>query len=257
MDIVIIGSGNVASVLGKKILLSGHRIMQVAARNEEKGKILARELGATHTSDLSGIDRRATLYVAAISDDALPDLHTHVKLNHSIIVHTAGSVSREVLKDVCNNYGVLYPLQTLRAGLDHIPPFPLLVDGNTADSLTLIRDFAETISNRVVVADDEYRQKIHLSAVVSGNFSNHLFALVQDYCNSNGLDFTLLLPQIREIVGNLASGHAAVRQTGPAVRDDVETLNRHMDMLLTFPGLAEIYELMTASIMNYHSENRS
>jgi len=58
-------------------------------------------------------------------------------------------------------------------------------------------------------------------------------------------------------VGNLESGHAAARQTGPAVRDDVETLNRHMDMLVAFPALAEIYELMTASIMNYHSENRS
>jgi hypothetical protein len=96
-----------------------------------------------------------------------------------------------------------------------------------------------------------------LAAVVSGNFSNHLFSLVQDYCGNNGLDFTLLLPQINQIISNLESGHAAYRQTGPAVRNDVETLNKHMEMLMPFPALAEIYELMTASIMNYHSENRS
>jgi hypothetical protein len=30
-----------------------------------------------------------------------------------------------------------------------------------------------------------------------------------------------------------------------------------MDMLAAFPGLAEVYELMTASIMTYYSEKRS
>jgi predicted short-subunit dehydrogenase-like oxidoreductase (DUF2520 family) len=257
MDIVIIGSGNAAAVLGRKIMVSGHRILQVAARNESKGRILAQHLEADYTSSLEKIDRSANFYIAAISDDALPELQTQLKLNHCIIVHTAGSVSMEVLKGVCSNYGVLYPLQTLKAGLDHIPPFPLLVDGNTADALTLIRDFAETISHRVVVANDDYRKKIHLAAVVSGNFPNHLFALVQDYCSGNGLDFSLLLPQVNEILRNLESGHAAARQTGPAVRDDVETLNKHMEMLAAHPGLAEVYEMMTASIMSYHSENRS
>ncbi|HLO81968.1 MAG TPA: Rossmann-like and DUF2520 domain-containing protein [Chitinophagaceae bacterium] len=254
MDTVIIGSGNVASVLGRKILASGHRILQVAARNEVKGKHLADQLGADHAPDLSQINRNATLYIVAISDDALPGLQGILKLERAVIVHTAGSVSKEVLKGVCNNYGVLYPLQTLKANSDQIPEFPLLVDANTADTLTLIRDFAETITDQVVEADDDYRKKIHLAAVVSGNFSNHLYALVQDYCNANKLDFTLLLPQIKEIVGNLKSGHAAARQTGPALRNDVETLNKHMEMLNAFPELSEIYELMTALILNYHSE---
>jgi predicted short-subunit dehydrogenase-like oxidoreductase (DUF2520 family) len=257
MDTVIIGSGNVASVLGRKILASGHGILQVAARNEVKGKLLAEQLGANHTTDLTHINRNATLYIVAISDDALPGLQGMLKLERSVIVHTAGSVSKEVLKGVCNNYGVLYPLQTLKANSDRIPEFPLLVDANTPDNLTLIRDFAESITDQVVEADDEYRRMIHLAAVVSGNFSNHIFALVQDYCLANGLDFSLLLPQVREIVGNLNSGHAAARQTGPALRNDVETLNKHMEMLQAFPELSEIYELMTALIMNYHSKTES
>ncbi len=255
MDTVIIGSGNVASVLGRKILASGHRILQVAARNEVSGKLLAEQLGATYTSDLSNITGNGFLYIAAVTDDALPGLHEKLKVERAIVVHTAGSVSKEVLKPVCSNYGVLYPLQTLRADGDLIPDFPLLVDGNTPDTLTLIRDFAETISGKVVEADDDYRKKIHLAAVVSGNFSNHLYALVQDYCDASGLDFSLLLPQIREIVANLQRGHAAARQTGPAVRNDVETLNKHMEMLQAFPELSEIYELMTALILNYHAEN--
>ncbi len=36
MKVVIIGAGNVATVLGKKILEAGHEILQVVGRNLEK-----------------------------------------------------------------------------------------------------------------------------------------------------------------------------------------------------------------------------
>jgi predicted short-subunit dehydrogenase-like oxidoreductase (DUF2520 family) len=175
-----------------------------------------------------------------------------MKIKKAVVVHTAGSVPMDVLKNVSNNYGVLYPLQTLRAEMDEIPDFPLLVDGNTPDALTLIRDLAETLSGTVVNANDEYRREIHMAAVISGNFTNHLLALVQDFCRAEGLDFSLLLPQIRQVVNNLEKGSAANRQTGPAIRNDVETLNKHQVMLGSFPQIGEIYDVMTESIRKYH-----
>ena len=252
MDIAIIGSGNVASVLGRKMLTSGHRIVKVIARNEQAGKKLAVSLDAPYSADLTIPDQDANLYLAAISDDALRLLGQHLKVNKAVVVHTAGSVPMAVLKDVSHNYGVLYPLQTLRAEMDEVPEFPLLIDANTPDTLTLLRDLAETFSSCVVVANDEYRRQIHMAAVISGNFTNHLFALVQDYCREKGLDFNLLLPQIRQIVSNLGTGHAGERQTGPAIRNDVETLNRHEAMLHSFPGIREVYEVLTTSIRKYH-----
>lgn len=252
MDIVIIGSGNVATVLGRKMLASGHRIVRIVARNEQAGKKLAGLLGAMYSGDLAIPDQHADLYLVALSDDALWQLGQNLKIKNAIVVHTAGSVPMDVLKDVSNNYGVLYPLQTLRGEMEEIPDFPLLVDANTPDALTLLMDFAETISPAVVNANDEYRREIHLAAVISGNFTNHLFALVQDYCRDNSLDFKLLLPQIRQVVNNLEYGSAANRQTGPAVRNDVATLNRHDAMLHSFPEIREIYDVMTASIRKYH-----
>jgi predicted short-subunit dehydrogenase-like oxidoreductase (DUF2520 family) len=252
MDIVIIGSGNVATVLGRKMLASGHRIVSVVARNEQAGKKLSGLLGAQYSGDLAIPDQHADLYLVAISDDALWQLGRHLNIKKAMVVHTAGSVPMDVLKDVSINYGVLYPLQTLRGEMEEIPDFPLLVDGNTPDALTLLRDFAGTISATVVNANDDYRRKIHLAAVISGNFTNHLFALAQDYCRENSLDFKLLLPQIRQVVNALEDGNAASRQTGPAIRNDVETLNRHNAMLHSFPEIREIYDVMTASIRKYH-----
>jgi len=253
MDIVIVGSGNVATVLGRKMLASGHRILRVVARNEQAGEKLAGLLGAQYSGDLAISNQDADLYLVAVSDNVLPLLGQYLKIKKGVIVHTAGSVPMDVLKNVSKNFGVLYPLQTMRAEIEDIPDFPLLIDANTPDTLTLLRDIAETISATVVNADDDYRRKIHLAAVISGNFTNHLFAIVQDYCRASGLDFKLLLPQIHQIVNNLASGHAATRQTGPAIRNDVETMNSHRDMLQSFPEIREIYDVMSTSIRKYHS----
>jgi predicted short-subunit dehydrogenase-like oxidoreductase (DUF2520 family) len=252
MDIAIIGSGNVASILGRKMLASGHRIVKVIARNEQTGKKLAGSLGALYSADLTIPNQDANLYLAAVSDDGLRLLGQYLKIKKAVVVHTAGSVPMDVLKDVSTNYGVLYPLQTLRAEMDEVPEFPLLIDANTPDTLTLLRDLAETVSSSVVNANDEYRREIHMAAVISGNFTNHLFAIVQDYCRERGLDFSLLLPQIQQIVSKLGTGHAAERQTGPAIRNDVETLKRHDAMLHSFPEIRVVYEVLTASIRKYH-----
>jgi predicted dinucleotide-binding enzyme len=43
MDIVILGSGNVAAVLGRKFKAAGHNILQVISRNASAASSLAYE----------------------------------------------------------------------------------------------------------------------------------------------------------------------------------------------------------------------
>lgn len=255
-DIVIIGSGHVANAMGRKILASGHTVAQVLARNNITGPALATLLHADYTSDPGSIRKDAFIYIVAITDDALPALHAYLSLDRSLVVHTAGSVSMSVLEKVSKNFGVLYPLQTFRAETTDVPDFPLLVDGNTPETCTMIMDFAASLSTTVIHADDEYRRKMHLAAVAAGNFSNHLFALVQDYCDQEAVDFRLLLPLLREILRKLELQHPFNTQTGPALRNDVETLSTHRQMLANYPELSAIYEIISASIYKYHNPGK-
>ncbi len=254
-DIVIIGSGHVANVMGRKFLASGHRVVQVVARNKQKGTTLAQLLNASYSPDFTAARQDAFLCLVAISDDALPELHRHLSLGRTLVAHTAGSVPASVLEHVSRNYGVLYPMQTFRAETERIPEFPLLVDGNTPETRTMLMDFAASVSSSVVHANDGYRRKMHLAAVATGNFSNHLYALVQDYCIKEKVNFDLLLPMLREIIGKLEYGEAARNQTGPAIRNDVQTLNAHRTMLADHPELAGIYDVMSDSIYRYHRQS--
>ena len=247
MELVIIGSGNVATVLGRKALSAGHRILQVVSRDASRAGRLGAELGAASGS-LEDLDTSALFYIMAVPDDALPELASSLHLGRAVVVHTAGSVSKHVLNRVSWNYGVLWPLQSMRRERTGIPGFPLIIDASTPESLTLIRDLAGTLSEEVRIMDDDQRRKMHLAAVISGNFSNRLFAMVKAYCGREGLDYSLLLPMLEETVARLGREDPSDMQTGPAIRNDMDTMARHMDMLQHDEDLLEIYRIFSMLI---------
>ena len=247
MDIVIIGSGNVASVMGRRALAAGHRILQVAGRNGLEVAALAKSLNAP-AADLKDIDMQAMLYILCLSDKALPTVHQWFQHPKAIVVHTAGSVSVDVLMPVAKNYGVLWPLQSIRKEADPIPPFPLIIDANTPECMTILQDFGSTISSDLQQMNDEARSKMHLAAVAAGNFSNHLFALVKDYCDAEQLNINLLLPLLRETVDRISYAHPREMQTGPAIRGDQATMEKHLEMLGKYPELKGLYEVFSRMI---------
>ncbi|MGB8190400.1 MAG: DUF2520 domain-containing protein [Chitinophagaceae bacterium] len=248
MRVVIIGSGNTATVLGRKIKASDHSILQVTGRNEVAVTALANELASKPNTDPHSIDLAADLYVIAIADSALPQLHEWLQLDKKTVVHTAAAVSKDVLQKISRNYGVLYPLQTLRKEQQHLPEIPFLVDGNTADDLALIEDFARTLSPDVLIADDALRLRVHVAAVFVNNFTNHLYALAQEFCKKEQLDFSLLQPLIDETAQRLHTLSPGDSQTGPAVRNDRATIEKHLEVLSAYPHLKNIYEQLTESI---------
>jgi len=59
MDIVIIGTGNAATVIGRKFKAAGHKIVQVVGRNSGAASELAYALDTISTNYLSAINRNA------------------------------------------------------------------------------------------------------------------------------------------------------------------------------------------------------
>lgn len=251
MKVVIVGAGNVATVLGRLIKDKGHTILQVVSRAADSAAILAKELNCAFTDNSDVIDQSADLYLVAVTDTAMSQLDERFHLGEKLVVHTAGSISKDVLQNITHNYGVLYPLQSLRKqNMDLQQDIPLLIDANTDVALKTIQDFATTISSNVTLADDEQRLKLHVAAVLVSNFTNHLYVLAADYCNKEGADFKLLLPLIEETALRLRHYPPHEMSTGPAVRKDIQTLQKHLNLLARYPVTHNIYLKITDSIMN-------
>ncbi|MCU0382248.1 MAG: DUF2520 domain-containing protein [Chitinophagaceae bacterium] len=252
-DIVLVGTGHVATVLGRLCRQAGHRVLQVYGRNLEAAGELAAELGAEALVSPAALDDRADMCIVAISDAALPSLGNWMPKRPYPVVHTAGSVSMEVLSGISEQIGVLYPLQSLRKDQPGIPEIPFMVQGNSKDTEHLLRSFARSLSGLVHHAGEEERRRMHLAAVFTSNFFNHLATLARQYCRDNDVDFQMLLPLLLETVGRMEWEDPANLQTGPAIRNDQPTIDRHVSMLQDRPHMQRIYQLMTDSIRHHYN----
>ncbi len=252
MEIVIIGTGNTASVLGRMLRAAGHHIAQVYGRDAAAASALAYELSSESTNYWAVVNRNADMYILAVSDIAIPEIIKELHLTNKTVVHTAASVSKDIFKSKVSRYGVMYPLQTLKKGTDRLPEVPVIIDASDADTLQEIAALAGTISDTIEDGNDETRLKLHMAAVFCNNFVNHIYALMQDYCEKEKLDFSLFLPLIEETAIRLKQVPATEAQTGPAFRGDKVTIDKHLDVLKSYPELMKIYEVMTASIRHSH-----
>ncbi len=249
MKISIIGTGNVAQVLGRLFVQANHTILQVFGRNPEALRECAALLAAAPIVDLAALSTDADVCIIATSDSAIATIAAQLHLPGTIVVHTSGGVSKDVLNSH-TRFGVLYPLQSLRKELPYLPQVPLFVDGNREDVKAVIATLATTIAAEVHFAGDEERLKLHVAAVFCSNFTNHLFALADRFCSREQLPFHYLIPLMEETVRRLQFSAPAYLQTGPAVRNDEPTIQRHLQVLQSYPQLAEVYTMITQSIQH-------
>jgi predicted short-subunit dehydrogenase-like oxidoreductase (DUF2520 family) len=249
MDIVIIGTGNTATILGRKLKEAGHSIVQVYGRNAKAASELAYELDTESTNYWAVVTRTADLYVLAVSDIAVTEIVKELQLPDKIIVHTAASVSKNVLSK-SSHYGVFYPLQSLKKESAYLPDTPIIIDASDEKTFNLLEGLANSITDKVIKADDEERMKLHLAAVFTNNFVNYLYALAEEYCQKEKLDFKLLHPLIEETALRIRTISPSAAQTGPALRHDATTIQKHQELLKDYPHLKKFYLLFTESIWN-------
>lgn len=255
--VILIGAGNVAAHLGLALQKSGQTIIQVYSKHSSNAVSLAKRLKCAHTDSLKAIDKTADVYIIAVKDDAVVEVAKQLKLKDKIVVHTSGSVDMTVLKAASKNYGVFYPLQTFsKTKKVNFKNIPLCLEANNTSTLNGLVRLAESISKNVQKINSEQRRTIHLAAVFACNFSNHFYAIADTILTSKGLSLDILKPLIEETASKIKSGSPAELQTGPAVRKDTETMNKHLKLLEEKKVYRQMYKLLSKSIMDFNKDKK-
>lgn len=247
--VVIVGSGNVAEALARALPASGAELCQVFARNRERGPRVATLGGTTWTADPDRL-AEADLYLIAVSDRAVGEVAASLRLpDGAVAAHTAGSVPLDAL-EAFPRRAVIYPLQTFTAGRAvDFARVPLFLEASDKGTCQAVERFARRLSSQLYPADSKRRGILHLAGVLACNFVNALYAAGERTLAREGLPFEALRPLIAETAAKaLAAPSPAAVQTGPAVRGDLPTLERHRALLAEEPLLLEIYNLMSRYI---------
>lgn len=251
MKVVIIGSGNVASMLVEKLQGSDIEIIQIFARNIEAASQIAYRCGCEITDNVKHI-AKADLYIVAVSDSAIQPIIRSISFDaNAIVVHTAGSVEMNDIGINIKNRGVLYPLQTFSKGVEvDLGDSSILIEASNQRTLKSIRMVAEALCSNILEVPSKQRLKIHIAAVFACNFVNHMLAVSERLCDSAGVDRTLMRPLVEQTIKKAldSNGHSIDMQTGPAVRNDFRTKTKHLEQLDTDPVLKSMYKIISQNI---------
>jgi predicted short-subunit dehydrogenase-like oxidoreductase (DUF2520 family) len=253
--ITLIGSGKAATVLGKALKASGHKILQVWSRSEANAQELATILHSAPVSDLSAINDHADVYVISVKDDSIEEVAGKLHVGNKIVAHTSGIKSKEQLRAASENYGVFYPFvsMTKETSVDFRKAL-MMVEGSNESTLLTLYELAKTLSDNVKQVDEQQRQTLHLAAVFANNFTNHMYAIAEQILEEKGLSFDDLRPLIASHLENILSHPPSTLQTGPAVRGDQSTIDIHKALLDGNEELKKVYSLLTSSIQDFQKK---
>jgi predicted short-subunit dehydrogenase-like oxidoreductase (DUF2520 family) len=245
IKVVIIGSGNVAHHLIKAFSESSEiEIIQAFARN----KAALSNVLESHQiiSDFREL-KKADLYIIAVSDDAINWVSEQLLFTDRLVVHTSGSAAIAEINSK-NRRGVFYPVQSVSKNKSvDFKSIPIGIEAENDSDLKTIEMLANSISEKVFQMDSSQRKALHVAAVFVNNFVNYMYQIGSEICTENRISFDILKPLIEETVKKIDAISPKEAQTGPAIRNDKNTINAHLEFLLD-ENKKNIYKILTQSI---------
>lgn len=251
ISIVIIGLGNIGTHLYKAFnSADGITVSQLYNRTQNKLNAFPKALNST--TDLSKLIE-ADVYIIATSDDSIDTISSALPFTNKLVVHTSGSVPIHALANK-NRKGSFYPLQTFSNDTPiNFKEVPICIEAQNTSDLLVLQNLAEKLSNKVFHITSEQRKSMHLAAVFANNFTNHMYYIAEQICKENNVPFTILSPLLKETAQKLDTLSPYNAQTGPAKRNDIGTIDRHLKEL-TNTSYKEIYTAISKSITNTYEK---
>lgn len=241
MKICIIGRGNVGFHLHKAFTEAG---------------INATLCDSRQMTDLRPCD----IYIICVKDDAIGEVAERLSeklcamssnafdATDALVVHTAGTKPMSLLEGKFRNHGVFYPMQTFskEKALEY-SEIPVFLEASSEKGREMLRELAQSVFTNISILTSAERKVLHIAAVFTSNFTNHMLTLADKQLRTIGLDYSVMLPLLKEVTDKLLHLPPQKAQTGPAVRKDLSVVNEHI-ALIDDAMTREIYKAISESI---------
>lgn len=258
-SITIIGAGNVATQLSLNLHKKGFKIDCIYNYNIKSAKRLASKLNCYFTNNKKEIPNSSDLYIVALKDDNILNTLNGVDLKDKLIAHTSGSFDSKLLNTHSSNWACFYIMQTILSNFDtDFTSCQVLIEANNSNSLNILKEIAIELGSDVKELNSIQREKLHIAAIATNNFTYHLFSCIQKYCIENDISFDILKPLLEETINNINKQEVFKLQTGPAKRGDMKTIYKHLDLLKNKDeSMFDIYTFFNKQIIQHHSNDNS
>ncbi len=239
MKVGFIGSGKVGTSFGmflyaKKVPLSGY-----FSRHIETAKQTAKQLSCQAFETLEALVLQSDLIGITVNDDQIDNVvddlvALKLDLSSKIFFHMSGAHDSLTLKQLNVNAFSLHPLKAFPQVVESASAFESVVfslEGATQVS----RDWVESLDIDYFEIQSDQKALYHAAAVIVSNYLVTVIDFGLNQFAEMGLDkataMKALWPLISGTITNIESFGTEKALTGPIVRGDCETIEKHLSVL--------------------------
>lgn len=237
-NICIVGTGKVASFWAKNLKKTMGPNVYALGSSPDKTLDFCNTFSIKEPKDFNLID----LFILCVQDRNIDKVVSFLPKHAKILVMSGTYQLR--LQDKLS-VGVLYPLQTF-GNIEDLSfentPFLSEMEHECWDS---IKTWLQLIGLEHEPYSEIQRLDAHLCAVMINNFTHHVIQSGLKEAENRKLDLNLFKPLINQTINNSLIINNL--QTGPASREDLETMAKHLDKLSG--ANLELYRFLSQEII--------
>lgn len=233
----ILGGGRAAWAYGSAWRRVGWPIAGVWLRAESSSR-LPELLDAPR---LALDQMRADLLLVAVSDRAIAEVAERIPETGAVIFHASGALT------ALRGGFSLHPLKSLPpvGEPSDLQDTLLVFEGEHRETA---RRIAEQLGARFAEVSREQKARYHAGAVFGSNYVALMLDIAEELIGIEDAEGDLVA-LAQSAMENWRKQEGARRFTGPAIRGDRATMERHLIALQDKPEIAELYRLLAARIV--------
>jgi predicted short-subunit dehydrogenase-like oxidoreductase (DUF2520 family) len=266
--VAIIGAGNLGTALALSVQRAGYIIDAVIARSRRaslrKARRLANQVGARALAD-PAIDPsvlRADVIWFCVPDAEIARvaraLAGKVDWKGRVALHSSGALTSDelaVLRGRGASAASVHPLMTFVPGSrPSLAGVPFALEGDAA-ALRVARHVLEDMGSHVYAIRKKDKAVYHAWGTFASPLFTVLLATAEQVAALAGVNRKAakrrMIPILLQTLANYAAFDAAGAFSGPIVRGDVDTVQRHLRVLRNVPAAREVYAALTRAALQY------
>src|SRR5579862_5789399 len=260
--VAIVGPGHLGSALAVALRRAGYTVDTVIGRPQsmQRARVLAKQAGARATTDLSEV-RADVLWLCVPDSEIARAARTAAEIwqaKGKVALHSSGALTTHELASLKRKgafVASVHPLMTFVGGSR--PSFegvPFAVEGDAA-ALRAAREIIKSLGGRAYSIRKKDKAAYHAWGTFASPLLTALLATTEQVAESAGVHrkeaARRMMPILRQTLENYAQFGAAKGFSGPIIRGDLETIQRHLQVLKDVPAAREVYTALARAALRY------
>lgn len=263
-DIAIIGAGNLGTALGFALSKKGFKIKALSCRSISSVRESHRIIGAgkAFTNNIQTA-KEAHLIFICVPDEEIAKVadelaSSNLRWSNRVAFHCSGPLPSEILKPLADKGAFVasfHPVQSFTQKKVDIKQFEGIYFGLEGDekALDLARKIIHLLGGHSIFIKVEDKPLYHAACSMASNFFVLLLDMAVSMLNSIGLEedraFKTIIPLVQGTLQNVKEFNIQESLTGPVIRGDVQSVQKHLDALRKFPSHYEMYLHLAAQAL--------